>query len=363
MGVKLLPPNINKSYEDFVPLNEDSILYGLSGIKNVGDNVVVEIIIEREKNGPFKSLDDLCFRVRSINSRSLEALIKVGALNSFGDTAGLLQIYPMVISIIAKEIKSRASGQLGLLFGNISPDEQAQSVSATPISVNVPKIPVGQKLAWEKELLGMYFSSHPIQTFMEKIKALNTPLLSANVLNDKSSCVGACLVSRIKNISTKNGDPMAFLALEDGNKEVEAVIFPKDYQGLKAKFAEGDVVIIKGRCNMRNGEVSIVVNGIINISRMEVSAGGEEAKAGMDQIILQKPDLLEDKLLIIHHSSTPEDLKQLKDILIENPGEIQITVQLGSNPNRQFKMKSKVNSDVITRVISKLPMVEQIVSI
>jgi DNA polymerase-3 subunit alpha len=365
MGVKLLPPDVNQSFEDFVPLNEDSILYGLSGIKNVGDNVVAEIITEREKNGPFKHLDDLCFRVRSINSRSIESLIKVGALSVFGDEAALLEIYQSVLATVAKEIKSRASGQLGLLFGGEAQSEDNTTVAATPLPYNATKIPVGQKLAWEKELLGMYFSSHPIQNFMEKIKELKTPLISGNVLNDKSSCVGACLVSRVKNISTKNGDPMAFLALEDGNKELEAVIFPKDYQNLKSKFAEGDVVIIKGRCNMRNGEISIVVSNIINISRMAEGEGvaGDEIKNEMDEIVSNsgRVAIPDDKLLIIHHSSTPDDLKQLRDILQENPGTIQITVQLGNNPSRQFKMKTKVNLDVITKVIAKLPMVEQIV--
>jgi|688.fasta_scaffold03899_22 DNA polymerase-3 subunit alpha len=360
LGVKILPPDVNRSFKDFTPLNEDSILYGLCGIKNVGDNVVTEIIAERERNGPFKSLDDLCFRVRSANSRSLEALIKVGALSAFGDASALLQIYQTVISTTAKEIKSRESGQLGLLFGDTSSNDSGSSISATPLPVNAPKIPVGQKLAWEKELLGMYFSSHPIQNYMDKIKSLNAALISANTLTDKSNCVGACLVSKVKNISTKNGDPMAFLALEDGSKEVEAVVFPKDYVSLKNKFSEGDVVIIKGRCNMRNGEVSIVVSGIINISRMEEGLENDQIDDELKQITSQKADLIEDKLLVIHHASTPDDLRRLKEILQENPGNIQITVQLSG---RQFKMKSKVNPGVIEKIISKLPMVEKVITI
>ena len=358
MKVKVLPPDVNKSYEDFVPLNEDSILYGLSGIKNVGNNVVAEIIAEREKNGPYKSLDDLCFRVRSVNSRSIESLTKVGALNSFGDMGALLQIFGTVMATVSKEIKSRASGQLGLLFGESTDDENG-SIASTPLPMNAPQVSVGQKLAWEKELLGMYFTSHPIQNYMDKIKSLNAILLSANVLNDKSNCIGACLISRIKNISTKNGDPMAFLALEDGNKEYEAVVFPKDYLGLKAKFAEGDVVIIKGRCNMRNGEISIVVSGLINISRMEEGIENDTLNTEL-QNITQKNSLPEDKLLVIHYSSTPDDIRRLREILIENPGNVQVTLQLGS---KRIVMKSKVNSEVIETLIAKLPMVEQIVSI
>ena len=152
---------------------------------------------------------------------------------------------------------------------------------------------------------------------------------------------------------------MAFLALEDGNKEYEAVVFPKDYLGLKAKFAEGDVVIIKGRCNMRNGEISIVVSGLINISRMEEGIENDTLNTEL-QNITQKNSLPEDKLLVIHYSSTPDDIRRLREILIENPGNVQVTLQLGS---KRIVMKSKVNSEIIETKIAKLPMVEQIVSI
>ena len=270
----------------------------------------------------------------------------------------LLQIFGTVMATVSKEIKSRASGQLGLLFGESTDDENG-SIASTPLPMNAPQVSVGQKLAWEKEVLGMYFTSHPIQNYMDKIKSLNAILLSANVLNDKSNCIGACLISRIKNISTKNGDPMAFLALEDGNKEYEAVVFPKDYLGLKAKFAEGDVVIIKGRCNMRNGEISIVVSGLINISRMEEGIENDTLNTEL-QNITQKNSLPEDKLLVIHYSSTPDDIRRLREILIENPGNVQVTLQLGS---KRIVMKSKVNSEIIETKIAKLPMVEQIVSI
>ncbi len=357
MGVKLLPPDINKSGDTFAPSDEDGILYGFNGIKNVGDNVVKEIIEEREKNGEFTSLDDLCMRVTSLNSRSLESLIKVGALNQFGDMGGLLQIYPAVMSSCSKEIQRLKTGQLGLLFDAVPDENGKTTVNSTPLPLSANKVGMAQMLTWEKELLGIYFTSHPLQNVMTEIKELKLPLMSENNLKDKSNFIGVGMIGKIKTINTKNNEPMAFVSIEDMSRSIEGVIFPKDYQEIKGKISENDAVLIRGKCNLRNGEVSIIINKITKLEELKanISLSENDVEEAMNAVLTKS------RTLIIHYSSTPDDLKQLRDILMENPGDIEVTIQIGEeSAGRIFKMKNKVSAEIIDNIVSKLPMVESI---
>ena len=354
MGVKLFQPDINKSFNNFVPDGEDSILYGLDGIKNVGANVVEEIIKERTENGLYKSLDDFCFRVKSASGKTVEALIKVGAMNSFGDIGALLQIYQNVLVSASKEAQRLKSGQLGLLFSTAETTDDSTTITATPMPSSYTKVTTAQKLLWEKELLGMYFSAHPIQGAINKIRELKMPLLSECNLVDKETITAAGLVSKLKVISTKSGEPMAFVQIQDTSREIEGVIFPKDLANWRAKFKEGDIVSIKGRCNLRNGELGILISKICSLDLLI-----EDSGIKVDDIL--EMATVKQKTLIIHHSSTADDLRQLRDLLAENPGDIEIFVQIGDINPKKFKMKNGVRADLIDNVIAKLPMVQKIV--
>jgi DNA polymerase III subunit alpha len=354
LGVKLLPPDINKSLNNFVPDGNDSIFYGLDGIKNVGANVVEEIINERSKNGDYKSLDDFCFRVKSASGKTLEALIKVGAMNAFGDIGALLQIYQNVLTSAAKEAQRLKSGQLGLMFSAVETTDDTVTIASTPMPTSFIKITTAQKLFWEKELLGMYFSAHPIQGALAKIRELKMPLLSECNLTDKENITAAGLVSKLKVISTKSGEPMAFVQIQDTSRELEGVIFPKDLLNWRAKFKEGDVVSIKGRCNLRNGELGILISKICSLDLLI-----EESGIKIDDNLIAP--VVKQKTLIIHHSSTADDLRQLRDLLAENPGDMEVFVQIGDVNSKKFKMKNGVKADLIDSVVSKLPMVQKVI--
>ena len=162
------------------------------------------------------------------------------------------------------------------------------------------------------------------------------------------------LVSKLKVISTKSGEPMAFVQIQDTNREIEGVIFPKDLANWRAKFKEGDIVSIKGRCNLRNGELGILISKICSLDLLI-----EDSGIKVDDIL--EMATVKQKTLIIHHSSTADDLRQLRDLLAENPGDIEIFVKISDINPKKFKMKNGVRADLIDNVIAKLPMVQKIV--
>jgi DNA polymerase-3 subunit alpha len=178
--------------------------------------------------------------------------------------------------------------------------------------------------------------------------------------DDGKSITGAGLISRIKGITTKNGDPMAFLTLEDMGRSWDSVLFPKDYVKYKDKISEGDVVLISGRCNKRNGEISIVINRIVNLDKKENESEDTDEKAEPD--IPSKKDEKKNVILMIHESATQNDLAQLRDILLENPGDVEVTICLKNDgKERKFKVTRKVNQDVLDSIVARLSLVEKII--
>lgn len=353
MGLEILPPDINNSRSEFVPEGDKTLRFGLDGIKNVGHNIVEELVATRTEKGNFISLDDFIQKVPSSNSRTIEALIKVGAMNSFGRQSGLLKLYPDLLSRRNKDAKVKSVDQLDI-FGGGEKKETAV-IASTPIP-DLPDIPVSQKLAWERELLGIYFSSHPLTRYIDYLKAENILQIYESAPDDGKSITGAALISRIKGITTKNGDPMAFLTLEDMNKSWDSVLFPKDYVKYKNSIAEGEVVLISGRCNKRNGEISIMINRIKNLDRAEQGESTEEAHVA--DFVTEKKEVT----LVIHESANQNDLSQLRDILLENPGDVEVIVCLKNDgKERKFKVTRKVSQDVLDNIVTKLSLIEKVI--
>lgn len=352
IGLEILPPDINKSHAEFVPEGKDSIRYGLDGIKNVGENVVSEIINERNKSGDFKSLDDVCMRITSANSRTLESLIKVGAMDSFGDIAAMLVAYPSILSSSSKEVEKSRAGQLGMFVSNSA---KATIIKAT-ILPDVPKAKLSDRLTWEKDLLGIYFTSHPMQNISDTLKKLNITVLGKAELRDGQDVSVGCLISTVKKITTKSGDAMAFLTLEDTYKTVEAVLFPRDYQKYKDIIKPGEVVMVRGRCNMRNGEMSLIINmlRVISLSQEEqLDFGVENLEASLTKT--------EVAIVDIASNTSSNDLEQLRDLLFENPGNVEVVLNIPVNGKiKRFKMKKRVQKEILTDLVSKLPLVVEI---
>lgn len=259
LGIDVLPPDINQSRYYFTTEGDRSIRFGLGGIKNVGDDLVQRIVEERDENGVYAHLDDFVHRVfESVSKKGIEYLIMSGTMDSFGEREALIEVFPEVYEKEKARRKSQEIGQIDIF--SMDGGHSTQTVDETPLPLK-DKVDTGKILQWEKELLGMYFSSHPLDNLQEFFESRNvTPL--ADVLENKKNnavVILGVMVSKIRKITTKKGDVMAFLTIEDKTATTDAIIFPRVYQELKDSLEANKPILIAGRLNVRDGEKSVVV--------------------------------------------------------------------------------------------------------
>ncbi len=274
MQIPILPPDVNQSFEGFSVISAhagteaarkiaaagnvkvDSIRFGLTTIKNFGEGVATSIIEERKANGPFKSLSDFLSRIKdkNLNKKSLESLIKAGALDSFGDRALLLHNLDRLLTF-NKEERSKESEQDSLFGGQT----EAAEIKLEP----APKSNEADKLLWEKELLGLYISGHPLESFKEKLenKENNIKKLKENG-KERESVVFGGIVEGIKSVMTKKGEKMIFLSIADLTDTIEAVAFPKVFEEFEDLLTPESCIVVKGTFSMRNGEKSVLIDKV-----------------------------------------------------------------------------------------------------
>ncbi|RME78141.1 MAG: DNA polymerase III subunit alpha [Chloroflexi bacterium] len=270
MGIDIVPPNVNYGGIEFIIEEQDGqsprIHFSLSAIKNVGEGPVETIVRARQEGGPFKDIDDFCNRVdlRQVGRRALECLIKVGALDDFGDRPTLLAIIDRMLNLSGSTHKAASVGQLSMFEMEAFDAPQTGS-----IMYPLPEVePVSRKemLAWEKELAGAYLSAHPIQKFAADIKASGSTFISEldETAHGKTVQVVG-MVSSVRHHQTKKGDPMAFVEIEDLHGSCELIVFPRAYSAHKDLLAEGNLVVVRGKVELREGRPpQILVDSISN---------------------------------------------------------------------------------------------------
>jgi DNA polymerase-3 subunit alpha len=268
MNVQVLPPDINKSAQKFAP-EGNNIRFGLDAIKNVGSNIVAAIIETRERGGDFANFSDLLSRVqhKDLNKKSLDSLTKCGALDSFGTERNtIIQNLDEITKFAQAARKSSPANQSTGLFG-------ASFVStAAPKALQLkPAEPATKKdkLAWEKELLGLYVSDHPLTVANENgaVTALK-PTRIKDMLVEKSAIKSyrICgMVASVKSIITKTGKPMCFAKVEDQSGSVEVVVFSDTYTKYQTCWKDGAILVIVGKLNFRNGETSLLADQVKEI--------------------------------------------------------------------------------------------------
>lgn len=242
MNIKVKSPDIQKSRREFTPDN-DCIIYGLGGVKTVGDEAINEIVRNREEKGPYKSFYDFCLRVnlRKVTKRVLENLIKAGALDCFGVSRnGLLASMETVLAKVAKKLKEKESKQVSLLmFAPVENENSSGGIGFVCSEQNLPEWTEEEKINYEKEALGFYLTSHPLQAYKADFERLGIiPLEDIQHIENKTLVRTAVLVTGIKEIVTKTGKKMAFLQVEDLTGHGELTIFPKKYEELRHYFME-----------------------------------------------------------------------------------------------------------------------------
>ena len=264
-NIKILAPDVNESGRDFTVLPNKTIRFGLAGIKSTGGAAVEAIISARSEGGPFTSLTDFCCRVnmRVVNKRVVEHLIKSGAMDSFGARRSqLLAVIDQAIDLGAACQRDRANGQLGL-FG----DDQTFGMEEIRLP-QLPEIPKQTLLQYEKELLGFYVTDHPLSEYKEVMQRF-MPLhqfIGETQVQDNQFVRVAGIISGCTIKTTKSGDTMALLTLEDFTGRFPVIVFPKSYQACIRDVFEDNVVSIEGRFSVDERESKIIAMSVHSLS-------------------------------------------------------------------------------------------------
>ncbi|MEX0917144.1 MAG: DNA polymerase III subunit alpha [Candidatus Paceibacterota bacterium] len=263
MNIPVLPPDVNESFGDFtIAKNEHGeyshIRFGLYSIKNFGEGIGEAIISEREEGGPYKNLADFLSRIdnRNFNKKSLEALTKSGALDQFGER-GMLFANIEYLLTYNKEQTSEVENQ-DSLFGAL-PETGSPELSLESVEPADPQ----EKLAWEKELLGLYVSGHPLDRYRETLKKHEIDIRKVKEeMKEGMPVVLYGVIEETKPILTKSGGMMAFVRIGDFSGNIETVFFPKVFEEYKSILSPEKCIGIKGRISARGGEQSIIVERI-----------------------------------------------------------------------------------------------------
>lgn len=261
LGIPVLPPDVDFSNLDFEPEGE-AIRFGLLGIKNVGASAAESIVAARESGEQAGSLQEFCERIdlRLANKRVLEALAKVGALRRYGHPAQILLALDDAISGGANAQRERAAGQVGLF--DAMPELVGAGIPALP---TVTEASTRERLRWERELMGVYLSDHPMNALAPAMQPFVSAFvgdLSDESFNDETVTLGAIVLS-IRQMVTKKGASMAIITVEDLTGSMEVVVFPQVWESTKSSWIEGEGVLIAGRTEQRGEEWEVLVEAVV----------------------------------------------------------------------------------------------------
>ena len=288
MGISVLSPDVNESFVEFAVVpNENKIRFGMSAVKGVGVGAVEEVLRARE-DGPFTSVEDFARRVSTskFNRKAWESLIKSGAFDDMDDRSDLLFNLDSITSFASKLQKEAASGQTNL-FGMLGGDDAA-SVQST---LHLQKAPVKhddkERLMWERELLGLYISAHPLDRYETYLSEQTQPLTQLVPEYDSRMMTVGGIISTVRTIVTKSGSKMAFVGIEDKFGEGEIIVFPNLYEKVGAKLVQDAVIRVSGKNSARDrdgnlgNESKLIADDIIAITDNDIN-GYESTGRKMD---------------------------------------------------------------------------------
>jgi len=269
MGIDVLPPNVNESFETFTVLKDEKgkekIRFGLNAIKNVGHPVALEIVEERKRNGKYQNLADFLERITSkdLNKKSLEALAKVGALEDFEERNSVLENIETILEFSKNSQKMKNSNQTSL-FGTMP--LETPTIRLRPSSPSSKK----QNLHWEKELLGLYVSDHPLSEYKEYFEKTAIPLASLNENKVNQEIQIGVVITKVQKIITKRKQTMVFAQLEDHQGKIEALVFPKILESTSALWLEEKILLVRGKLSNKDGTFKIIVEDAKEINDVEI---------------------------------------------------------------------------------------------
>jgi DNA polymerase-3 subunit alpha len=361
MGIEVLPPEINESFMEFAVVPETgNIRFGLGAVKNVGQGPIEKIIEARDADGPFKSVEDFAQRVDAavVNKKVMESLIKCGAFDAMGDRDTMLFNVDKITSYASRVQKNALSGQIDI-FGSLNLHEEIP-----PISMDKPnyKIDPRQHLMWEKELLGLYVSTHPLDDFKNYLLQKTNSLKSFTKADDGKAITIGGIVTSARKIYTKKNDPMAFAQLETLDGDVELIVFPRVYAKIEEILLADNVLEIEGKINAKDrdgnstDELKIFVDKakVLNAdtARMWLKPPDKPQKSEKDQ---------KSALTISLKSIADTDLlMKIKGILDNNKGDSPVTL-LFTSTNQKMRLPGGIDlSEDLLNQIKDVTGVEDI---
>jgi len=326
MGIQVLVPDVNESSSDFTTV-DGTIRFGLSAVRNVGEGLVGLIVAEREKNGAFADFYDLCERVDPgvLNKRSIESLIKAGAFDSFDHPRqGLLNAFERIIDRTLARRREREAGVMSL-FGDPM-GGGASPVHDERVPIEAVEFDDTRRLAFEKEMLGLYVSSHPLLNVEGSLKRhVECVITDLRELRDGECKWVGGVVTGLQRKYTKRGDLMAVFTLEDLYAAVEVMVFPRTMVEYGSLLAADAIVCVKGRVDLREEPPKLVC---LEIKRPQLTSDAD-------------PPV---RIKLSSSSVTESLLSRLKSVLVDHPGGSQVLVHFDRTVLRlpdEFRVDSR----------------------
>ncbi|HSW37266.1 MAG TPA: DNA polymerase III subunit alpha [Candidatus Saccharimonadales bacterium] len=365
VGISVLPPDVNESFLEFAVVPEtNQIRFGLNAIKNVGTAAVEEILRAR-KDGAFDSLEDFLGKVspRFVNRKAIESLMKAGAFDRFGNRSTLIHNLDLVLAYASRLHKQRASGQTDL-FGAL------ENVAAERPKLLLEKVASStdkrEELQWERELLGLYLSQHPLEIYEAYLSEQSVPLNSLKPEHEGKSVVVGGAITAVREVTTKNGQKMAFVRLEDQAGDIEMVLFPNAYQQTLGIWERDRVVLARGKVSTRGrdgsegSELKVMVDDAREITPQQAAAyepTGKKpktlkaripkpVKSTNQQSKTAKSSSAERVYIRLNDSDDQEVLLKLKETLDAFAGPTEVILVLGEAEGRQaIKLPTGIDKD------------------
>jgi DNA polymerase III subunit alpha len=357
IGIQVRVPDVNSSISDFSTAiidGKETILFGMAAVRNVGEGIVVQIIEERETNGPFTSFLDFCFRVNPsvLNKRAVESLIKGGGFDSLGESRQhLMKAHEHIIDLAVQEFKDKNADQISMFDMFASDDANANVGSRrSDAETHLSRIMTTEwekmvRLSFEKEMLGLYVSDHPLLGAQAALRAMTD--CSISDLRDgtvkmesgnggpgregQSKTVGG-VITALQRKYTKKGDLMAVFILEDLESAIEVMVFPRTMQECGYALTDDAIVAVKARIDDRDDIPKLIA---LEVKRLEINLDG-----GGPPLRIQ-----------LSETARPETIVELKELLRSSPGESEVYVQFGT---KTLRLPTEFNVDPTSRLIVEL---------
>lgn len=317
MGIAVLPPDVNESFSTFAYIQhteKPTIRFGLQAIKNVGEHIASQIIHERKKNGPYQDLSDFLKRVtdKDLNKKSLESLIKAGALERFGERGLLLANLERLLHFSKQQ---QVTSNQSSLFGAVN----------TQLRIDpAPRADKQQKLIWEKELMGVYISDHPLSGYSHLLPKDTKTCRATSHLSDGDRVKVFGVITKIEKILTKKGQPMVFVSLEDESGSIELLVFSDVLEKFKDLIVENSIIVAQGKISTKDEETKIICDNILPKEALTSQA----------------------KILKIDISAVTDNIKlqSIKDLLADWQGPCEVYLIIAQNGQKKsVKLTTGVN--------------------